>query len=300
MAPEKNHFILSCESTADLIYSEFDKRNIPFICYTYMADGQEYSDTMGRDPHEKQRFYALVDRGILPSTSRINPELYLSYFESLPEEGDLVHITLGTGMTGSYTCALQAAEEYRALHPQRQIYVIDSLCSSAGYGLLMTLAADIRDSGADTDTFLAKLDPLRTRIQHRFFCTDLAFFKRSGRVNGISAAVGTLLNLCPLMCLNRAGQIVMFGKCRGVHKAARKTAEDMLLWAENGADYDGLCYINHSRCPEYAAMMEKEIVRLMPRLEGRIRIFDIGPVIASHCGPGTCTIYFMGKNIRDE
>ena len=66
-----NHFILSCCSTADLLYAYMKGRHIPFLFYTYVADGTEYDD-MGRDPAALPRFCSFIRQGKPPQTSLVN------------------------------------------------------------------------------------------------------------------------------------------------------------------------------------------------------------------------------------
>ena len=122
-------FILSCESTVDLPYSYVQQRNIPVLFYSYLVEGQEYIDDMGRDPEALTRFYRLLQEGHLPTTSQLNLQTYLDYFETLLSRGDVLHIAFGSGMTNSVANALQAAELLRDKHPERKLVVLDSLCS---------------------------------------------------------------------------------------------------------------------------------------------------------------------------
>ena len=148
-------FILSCESTVDLPYSYVSGRNIPVLFYSYLANGQEYIDDMGRDPEALPHFYEMLKAGTLPSTSQLNTFQYTEFFEELLKRGDLLHIAFGSGMTGSVKNALEAAEALREKYPERRLIVVDSLCSSSGYGLLVDMAADMRDRGNSMEAIAA-------------------------------------------------------------------------------------------------------------------------------------------------
>lgn len=141
-------FILSCCSTVDLPYSYMQSRDIPVLFYTYVVDGQEYVDDMGRDPEALPRFYRFLEAGKLPQTSQINVGTYLDFFEAQLEKGDLLHIAFTSGQSGSVHNAVAAAKLLQEKYPDKKLVVIDSLCSSSGYGLLVDAAADLRDSGA--------------------------------------------------------------------------------------------------------------------------------------------------------
>ena len=141
-------FILSCESTVDLPFAYVRERDIPVIFYSYTVDGKEYVDDMLRDPEALPKFYQMLSSGKMPSTSQLNEFQYEEFFDEQLKKGDLLHIAFGSGMTQSVVNAYRAAENMREKYPDRKIIVIDSLCSSSGYGMLVDYAADMRDSGS--------------------------------------------------------------------------------------------------------------------------------------------------------
>lgn len=292
-------FTLSCESTIDLPYTYAEERNLPILFYNYSVDGVDYVDDMLRDPEALPRFYQMLNAGKMPTTSQINSLTYKEYFEKLLEKGDLLHVTLGTGMTKSFRNAVLAAEELRAAYPSRKITIIDSMCSSSGYGLLIDRAADMRDAGASMDDIEAELLAVRQTIHHQFFSTDLKHFRRSGRVSGPAAMLGTVLGICPIMRLDDKGKIIAYSKVRGKHTAIKTTLDEMELHAIGGASYNGKCFICHSNCPEDAEKTKQAIMERFPNV-AEPRICDIGTIIASHCGPGTVAVFFFGDERAPE
>ena len=110
-------FILSCCSTVDLPYSYMQSRDIPVLFYTYVVDGQEYVDDMGRDPEALPRFYRFLEAGKLPQTSQINVGTYLDFFEAQLEKGDLLHIAFTSGQSGSVHNAVAAAKLLQEKYP---------------------------------------------------------------------------------------------------------------------------------------------------------------------------------------
>lgn len=288
-------FVLTCGSTVDLPYSYVQSRDIPVLFYSYMVDGTEYIDDMERDPEALDRFYAMLAQGKLPKTSQINQATYTEFFEEILKSGnDLLHLAFGSGMSGSVNNAFSAAEELREKYPDQKIAVVDSLCSSSGYGLLVDTAADMRDAGCTLDETARWLEVNRNRVHHQFFSTDLTHFRRSGRVSGATATIGTILGICPIMRLNAEGRIISYDKVRGKKKAIAETLRVMMEHIENGTAYDGKCYICNSRCPEEAELLKESIEKNFPNLTGKVKIFQIGTIIASHCGPGTTAVFFMG------
>ena len=292
----KKSFLLSCESTVDLPFSYVSGRNIEVLFYTYTVDGVEYDDDMGRDPAALDRFYGFMEDGKFPATSQINVYKYTDYFESLIEkfDGDVLHIAMGSGMSPSVNNAIEAAAALEEKYPGRRIRVIDSLCSCGGYGILVDLAADLRDEGKSFEETIEWLEANKSRVHHQFFSTDLKYFKRSGRVSGAAATVATILGICPIMHLNSTGHIIAYDKVRGKKKAIKTTVETMLADVEEGADYNGKCVLCHSNCIDDAQETIRLIKETFPKLTD-IKLSNIGTIIASHSGPGTVALFFFGK-----
>lgn len=290
----EHQFILSCCSTVDLPYSYMAGRDIPILFYTYVVDGQEYVDDMGRDAEALPRFYRFLEEGKLPQTSQISVGSYLEFFENLLQRGDLLHIAFTSGQSGSVHNAMLAAEELRGKYPARKIVVIDSLCSSSGYGMLVDTAADMRDAGKSMDEVAKWVMENRNTLHHQFFSSNMTQFRRTGRVSGAAAMVATIMNICPIMRLDAAGAIKAYGKVRGKKKAVEATVDAMAEHAQGGINYDQRCYVCHSQCPEDAQMLIDALTERFPGVKGKIRLCDIGTIIGSHSGPGTVAVFFYG------
>lgn len=289
----KQSFILSCESTVDMPYSYVNGRDIPVLFYYYTLDGVDHVDDMLRDPEALPNFYKQIDEGKMPTTTQLNEYRYTEFFEEQLQKGDLIHICLGTGMTKSYQNALAAAEELKEKYPDRKIIVLDSLCSSSGYGMLVDSCADMRDNGATMEEIEQWVYDNRQKIHHQFFSTTLKHFRRSGRVSGPTAMIGTVLNICPIMHLDDKGAIVAYGKTRGKKNAIATTVKEMEAHAEGGLEYSGKCYICNSACIDDAELLKTAILERFENIK-EIPIYSIGTAIGSHCGPGTIAVFFFG------
>ncbi len=287
-------FQLSCESTVDLSYDYISGRDISVLFYTYAIDGEEYVDDMGRDPNALPNFFAQLKAGKMPVTSQINTFRYEEYFDELLQKGDVLHIAFGTGMTPSYRNALEAAELLREKYPNRKLIVVDSLCSSVGYGLFVETIADLRDEGKTMEELEEWALKNRNTVHHQFFSTDLTQFKRSGRVSGPAATVGTILGICPLMRLNSQGRIIAYSKVRGKNAAIKATVQAVMEHIQNGRDYTGRFYIGYSDCPDMAKETKEALAVYLPNAKEQIQIVPIGTIIDAHCGCGTVALFFYG------
>jgi len=285
-------FILSCESTIDLPYSYCEARGIPVLFYSYQVDGVSYEDDMGRDPAALPRFYGFLDEGKLPTTAQLNEFQYETFFDALLQQGDVLHIAFGSGMTASVQNAMLAAESLREKYPERKLIAIDSLCASLGEGLLLYLAAKKQQSGASMDEVADYVRETIPHLCHWFTVNDLMFLKRGGRVDAATALVGTVLQIKPVMHTDDAGTLKNVTKARGRKAALKALAQKLADTAINPAEQT--VFICHGDCIEDAEYTAEQIRALTPVKD--IIINYVGPVIGAHTGPGVISVFFVGTH----
>ena len=292
-------YILSCCSTADLSKEHFEKRNINYICFHYKLNGVDYPDDLGQTvPFEE--FYKRMDSGEDTQTSQINVTEYLEYFEKFLSEGkDILHITLSSGISGSYNSAANAAKIAKERYPERKIFVVDSLGASSGYGLFMDKLADLRDGGMEIEELKNWAEENKLNLHHWFFSSDLKFFIKGGRVSKTSGTIGTILGICPLLNMDNEGHLIPRSKIRSKKKVIQEIVNRMEENAEGGLSYSGKCYICQSACVDDAKEVAKLVEERFPNLDGKVLINYIGTTIGSHTGPGTVALFFWGKKRED-
>lgn len=292
-------FILSCCSTADLSREHFEKRGISFICFHFELDGTPYMDDLGKSiPFDE--FYQRMTDGADTKTSQINVEEYCEYFEHFLQEGkDILHLTLSSGISGSVNSARIAQGMLQEKYPERNIFIVDSLAASSGYGLLMDKLADLRDEGKSIDEVREWAEENKKKLQHWFFSTDLTFYVKGGRVSKTAGFIGNVMNICPLLNVNFEGKLIPRQKVRTKKKVIAEIVDRMEQNAENGLDYDGKCYISNSACEEDAKAVAELVEARFPKLNGKVEINSIGTTIGSHTGPGTVALFFWGKERAD-
>ena len=287
-------YVLSCCSTADLSKEHFARRGIRYICFHYSLNGVEYPDDLGQSIPFPE-FYRLMAQGADTKTSQISISEYLDYFESIAAEGsDILHVSLSTGISGSWNSAMDAARIVRERYPERKIYVVDSLGASSGYGLMMDKLADLRDEGYDMDRLCRWAEDNKLRLHHWFFSTTLEYYVKGGRVSKAAGWFGTALNICPLLNMDDLGRLIPRNKIRGKARVIEECVRRMEQHAEGGHGYSGKCYICHSACETDARAVAALVEKRFPKLNGRVEINNIGTTIGSHTGPGTVALFFWG------
>lgn len=292
-------FVLSACSTADLSKEHFEKRDIKYICFHFEIDGTEYQDDLGKSI-SLDKFYQMMADGAMTRTSQVSVGEYEEYFDSFLSQGkDLLHLTLSSGISGTYNSAMIAKSAMEEKYPDRKIYVVDSLAASAGFGLLMDKLADLRDSGMGIDELYKWAEDNKLNCNHWFFVSNLKYLVRNGRVSKAAGAIGNVLSICPLLNVDFAGKLIVRSKVRGKNAVMKAQVQKMVELAENGADYDGECFISNSHCYDDARAVADMIEEKFPKLKGRVKIFDIGTTIGSHTGPGTVALFFWGAKRVD-
>ena len=287
-----NQYVLSCCSTVDLTPERMQERDLRYICFKYTVDGMECRDDMGVSMSSEELFRRMSG-GAETKTSQVSAEEYREHFEGLLTQGlDVLHVTLSTGLTGTYNSACIARDMLAEKYPERKLYVVDSLGASSGYGLIMETLADMRDGGATIDELHGWVAENRLRMHHWFFSTDLSFYVRGGRISKASGAIGTVLNICPLLNMDNEGHLAPREKQRGKRRVIKRIVEMMEQHAENGTAYSGRCFICHSLCMEDAQTVAEMVESRFPQLNGKVEILPIGATIGSHTGPGTMALFF--------
>ena len=292
-------YVISCCSTADLSKEHFEKIDVHYCCFHYEMDGVQYSDDLGQSM-DFDVFYQRMTDGAMTKTSQINADEYEEYFTQFLSQGkDIIHLTLSSGISGTFNSANLAKALLEDKYPDRKIYVIDSLAASSGYGLLIDHLAGMRDSGATIDELAVWVEEHKLNLNHWFFSSDLTFFIRGGRISKAAGAVGTVLNICPLMNVDFEGRLIPRYKIRTKKKVIQAIVDKMAEQAEGGTDYSGKCFISHSACEEDAKAVAALVEERFPNLNGHVLINSIGTTIGSHTGPGTVALFFWGQKRVD-
>ncbi len=287
-------YVLSCCSTVDVKKSLLDERDIACVYFNYQLDGVTLKDDFG-ETNSPAELYAKMLAGADATTSQVSVGDYIEHFTPFLEQGkDIVHVSLSSGISGTYGSACAAADQLAETYPNNKVYVVDSLCASAGYGLLVDRLADLRDNGMGAAELVDWANAHKLEVQHWFFSTDLTFFIRGGRISKAAGLVGGLLKICPIMDVEPDGSLAVKEKIRTKSRAIDRDLQKMAELAAGGRNYTGKCFISHSECVEDAREVATRIEAEFYHLNGPVHIFDIGATIGVHTGPGTVALFFWG------
>ncbi len=284
-------YILMTDSDSDLPFALQQEMNIPVVQMPYILEGKEYLDDLGQSMDYKT-YFDKMRNGATPTTSALNETIYLEYFEPILQEGkDLLFIAFSSQLSATINAIYAAREQLMEKYPERKFTVVDTLSISGPQTLLVIKAHEMYIAGASMEEVAAWLEENKLRAQAWFTVDDLKYLKRGGRVSPAAAAIGTLLDLKPILTETCEGKLAAAEKVRGRRKAMNFIVDKAV---ENIEDQkESIALLLHADAPEDAARLKELAQAKLPELT--IRIENIGPVIGAHAGPGTLALCFMGK-----
>lgn len=288
-------FILTTESPADLPKEYYEQTGIPYIPYHFQVkEGELLTDWVGEGMSVAE-LSDMMNEGVVPKTSQPNTTEYEEFFEPYLQAGwDIFHIVFSSGLSGAYNGCIAAVDELKEKYPERRIVAVDSRAAAPGFGLLVDEVYTRYKAGATMDELEDFVLKNRDYLQHWFYVTDLKYLKNGGRISAASAAIGNMLNICPLLFVDKEGKLNVYEKVRGRKKIINATVEKMVKHAKDGTGYYGKCFIGHFNAPDEAGILKEAIEERITGIDGGIKIYEIGKTIGAHSGPGTIALFFWG------
>ena len=281
-----------CDSNCELWYSRLKELGVDFISMPYTLEGTEYFYDLGEKTDFKY-FYDSVRAGKTPITSALNPENYKEIFSKYFERGeDVLYVSFSHAMSGTFNQLAVALAELKEIYPDRKCTVFNTNGISLGAGVQVEQAALLKQKGASDEEIIEFLKDYTNHVVLYFVVDDLMHLKRGGRLSGLAAFAGTVLQLKPVITVGADGALAVFKKVSGKRKALSFIAERVADELEN-ADATHPVYVLDADSPADGDYMRDLILKSFP--DANVVRQPVGPVIGTHCGPGTIGVIFTAK-----
>lgn len=265
---------------------------IEILPCTYSMDGVPSTYDGSLDSFDAHSYYEMLRQGGRVQTSLLNTQLFLDSFRPVLERGeDAVYFSMSSGISGTCQAARMAAQELLEEFPERTVRVVDSLGSGFGTGLMACKAADLRAAGKTAAQTADIMDADAQNTLQFFTVDDLNFLKRTGRVSGATAMIGTVLNIKPVLWGDPTGHITARSKQRGRKKAMASIVEEYRSRVEDAENQR--VAISHGDCPEDAQALADMVCAVAKPKE--LIIAPHEPFTGAHVGPGMLALFFHGK-----
>lgn len=287
-------FTLTTDSAVDVFRSELDKLGVYWVPLTYAIDGVTYEDDFS-DSDKFKKFYDKIRAGAMPVTSQINPFTHEEFWEKvIAKTGptDIVHLTLSSGLSETYSSACKAAESFMEKHPDSRVYVVDSLAATQAEMPVFEMALRLRDQGEAASTAAEALRAYSHRIQVYVIADDLFHLKRGGRISSAAAVVGSMFKIKPLIVFDDAGKLQVYKKPLGWKKALKMVLDHIEEYCTepNKKKF----WIAQADAEDKAEEVKEAIEQAFPG--ATVQTGWIGPVIGAHTGAGTIGILFEANS----
>lgn len=285
-------FKIVTDSCANLTDEQIKGFDIEIMSLQYHMNGQSFdSYVKGEAPDFTNVYKFLREKGKITTSLISREECDRVIIPLLQAGNDVLILAFSSGLSGTYQNIVLAAEDYRESFPERKIMVVDTLAASMGQGMVVHYAVQLKKQGKTIEEVAAWVEENKLRVYHIFTLDDLFFLKRGGRLSGTTAIVGSVFGIKPLMHMANDGKLYATGKVRG-----RKASIEHLInsIAEKALDIENqTVFITHGDSFEDAKFIAAAIKTKYGVKD--IVINSLDPVIASHAGPGTLAVFFMGE-----
>ncbi|PWK16196.1 DegV family protein [Tumebacillus permanentifrigoris] len=240
----------------------------------------------GMDISSDQFYERLVKEKSLPTTSQPAVGEFVQTFEKLLKTHDSVlAVLLSSGMSGTANSAETAARMVGG-----DIAIIDSKITAWGQYALVLEAAKLRDEGLSKGEIVDRLTAMRDKVGAYFVVDSLEHLHRGGRVSGISAMLGSLLQVKPILRVTD-GKLEMFEKVRTRKKALARVIE--LVKAEIPAGEQLVASIVYADNREDGEALRAQVQEALPDAE--LQTSQLGPVVGTHTGPGLLAVIYYTR-----
>ncbi len=279
-----------CSNLPKRLLESLDIRVLPFH---YMVDGQALVYNGDVDSFDSHAYYDSMRAGKVVTTSLLNATSFAQHFRVALEEGlDVLYVGMSSGVSGTFQASCMAAVDLMEEFPDRQVLNVDSRGAGLGVGLLTCLGADLRAEGKSIETTKEILDEKVMELCEFFTVESLAYLHRSGRISGATYALGSVLDIKPLLRGDEEGHIVSCAKCRGRKKAIAAILEKYRTKAVEPEK--NRVFISHGDCPEEAEALAAQVRAIAEPKE--LIVLPHEPTTGAHVGPGMLALFFLGDH----
>ncbi len=263
-----------------LLPNEYSVDDVP---QTYWGDVDDF------DGHA---YYEELRKGRVVRTSLLNTQLFLTHLTPVLEQGlDAIYVAMSSGISGTYQAAVAAAQELMERFRDRFVHIVDSHGCGFGSGMLAVKAAALSRQGLAAREAAGILDAEVPHMCQYFTVDDLNYLKKTGRVSGVTAKIGSVLNIKPILYGDSTGHIVSCAKTRGRKRAIEALIQKYEEKHLDNSDAPMIC-ISHGDCLEEAEILRDRVQAITPNAD--ITLCQHEPFSGAHVGPGMLALFFRG------
>ncbi|HNT95139.1 MAG TPA: DegV family protein [Thermotogota bacterium] len=209
----------------------------------------------------KSAFYRLIDRGY----------------------DEIVGMNISSNLSGTHNVFKLAAKEILTERPNLKIRLFDSLSISIGTGLLILKTLQFITDGLSFEEVgekVAGMIPKKSKVM--FIIPTLKHLKEGGRIGKVSATIGELLKIKPVICVGDDGIYYTLAKAQGMKNAVRKIIEE--FQRDFASEKVETAALYHSGDPQGISDLLSSVVDVLKRSKVPYIEGQIAPSLVVHTG----------------
>lgn len=286
-------YVILTESSCDLTPALLAQAGAEVLPLNFTMDGKNYPHYPDEREMSIAEFYDRMRAGAVAVTAAANVAELTDGMEVHLQAGrDVLFLCFSSGLSSTRDACAIAAVELGEKYPGRKIYTVDTLAASGGQGLLVLLAGRMQKAGASIEEVRDFVEDTKLHMAHWFTVDDLTYLKRGGRVSPTAAAVGTMLNIKPVLHVDDEGHLIPVEKVRGRKAALAALLKQMRKTVKNPESQTMM--VSHSCCLEEAENLRETVLAEFHPKE--VLITELGPIIGAHTGPGLMALFFLADH----
>ena len=266
------------DSTAYLPEAVTSALGIEVVPVQVVVDGQAFDELTGITVEEVT---AALRAGKSVTTSRPNPDKFISIYEQLIEKGcdSIVSVHLSSELSGTYESAFLASQKFEI-----PIRVIDSRAVAMMFGFAVETGARMAQAGATVDEVERAVVARCLDSTIEFYVDTLEFLQRNGRISNTRSRVGSALSVKPLLHI-KEGRVVQHELVRTSSKAVERLVD---IATERASKKPSEIAVHHVDAFDRASEVAQ---RLCERLNmASVTVTPAGAVVGAHVGPGAVAV----------
>lgn len=215
------------DSHSGISQEETERLGIRVLPMPFYVDGRCCYENVSLTRDE---FFERMAAGAEISTSQPSPADVMKLWDAaLAEYEKVLYIPISSGISGSYATAFALAEDAPY---EGRVLVVDSGRVATPLHRMVLDALELRDEGYPAEKIREILEENRDKMTIFVGVQTLENLKKGGRISPAAAALGTILNIKPVLQFD-VGTLDVYKKCRGFLKAKKSMLEAMKYEIEN-------------------------------------------------------------------
>lgn len=277
------------DTDCEMDWRDAEELGIHVIGMPYTIKGEEHVYDYGKNTNAKE-FFDQMRAGEIVTTSALNSQDYLNYFEPILASGeDVLYVHFSSELSGTFNYMQTAINILKEKYPDRKITCFDTKSISLGGGLIAIEACKLHNAGKSDEEVVEFLNSFSKKVAVYFYVDTLTYLKRGGRISPLTAFFGSALNIKPILMVTEDGKLEKFATAKGTKKAMEFMYNKFV--SEYGGDKNYTVYVIDADSRNIADELAKKIKDNYK--DANVKQLSIGPVIGAHAGPGTVGIVFV-------